>query len=189
MKEFFERLVKLYYSRVKKYSNNETELFDFWSNMSDSEKNKHNLEWINDHFDVKLSEFLSDEQVNERVYNLFKKICGYEGCYHPRPLHDFWQYKLTTEEKYLKGLFKYNETQFYEMLDNKYIDYLKEKKMKEEEEEKNRKWKEEKKIEDKKRKLSEEKKKELRKRLVEKLAKPKDKWKTGRVMIELKKKL
>lgn len=128
---------------------------------------------------------MSEDKICERLYTLFRKICGYDGCQHPRPLHDYWQQQITLEDKYFKGLYKYKDTEFYEILHSRHIKAIQDKQILNEEEEKRKQAEKENKEKSKRELLL--RNKEKRKKQIDELAKPKDKLKTGKVMLELQK--
>lgn len=130
-----------------------------------------------------LDQYFSNESVVGRVQKKFKNICSYD-CYDPRPLHDFWS-KIPDVGKYRQGLYVHLADEFYEVLQR---DFEKKKEINKKEKEKRNKLILEKEEFDKnKNKKTKEEYEEIKKKF-DNLCKPKDRWKTGRVMLGLKKK-
>ena len=117
--KFVERLISYYYIVNKRYTNQENELFEFWTRISNEEKEKKNLFWEKGEKNLyaELMGFFSEDAIAERLYELFQNICGYK-TYDTRPLHDYWV-SLKLQEKYLKGLNKLNDGELYMLLDEK----------------------------------------------------------------------
>jgi hypothetical protein len=130
-----------------------------------------------------LTDFFSDAKIIERLSKIFKKVCNYE-CFHPRPLHDYWFKQITEEDKYLKGLHKHDSETLYKIMEDLYYKKIEENNKKEEE--KTKLENEETNKKNKKYKISKEKYEKLKEKFSE-LSKPKDKWRTGRAMINLRK--
>ena len=114
---------------------------------------------------------------------MFRKLTGYESM-HPRPIHDYWV-TITAEERFLRGVFKYSPTEFYEILHRRFFAEKQRKEKKTQEDEKKKEQAEKEKREKNKIKTTEEK--EILEKKMKELAKPKDKWKTGKVMLNIKK--
>ncbi len=182
LNKFVERLVSSYYLANKRYTNNENELFEYWTRLSNEEKEKKNLVWDkgDNNLYAELIGFFNEDAIAERLYDLFQNICGYK-TYDTRPLHDYWV-TLRIQEKYLKGLNKLSDSELYMLLDEK-KEAKKNEIMRKQNEELERKRKEE--------EIKQKPKAEIYKRLMKKLnnlAQAKDKWKTGKTMISLKEK-
>lgn len=180
--KFVERLVSVYYSVNKRYTNQENELFEFWTSLANEEKEKKNLNWERgeNNLYAELIGFFSEDNIAERLYDLFQNICGYK-TYDTRPLHDYWV-TLKIQDKYLKGLNKLNDGELYMLLDEK-KQAKKEEILRKQNEENEKKRKE---LE-----LTQKPKKAIFNRLMkklDKLAQAKDKWKTGKNMINLRSK-
>lgn len=180
--KFAERLISFYYTTNKRYTNQENELFEFWTKLSNEEKEKKNLIWEKgeNNLYAELIGFFSEDAIAERLYDLFQNICGYK-TYDTRPLHDYWV-SLKLQEKYLKGLNKLNDGELYMLLDEKKQAKKNEITQKQNEElEKKR----------KEHLLAQKPKTEVYQRLMKKLsslAQAKDKWKTGKNMLQLRSK-
>jgi len=180
--KFVERLVNNYYITYKKYSNQENDLFEFWSRLSNEEKDKKNLIWEKgeNNLYAELMGYFSEDSIAERLYDLFQNICGYK-TYETRPIHDYWV-SLKLQDKFFKRIKK---------IKNNEIKNVNKKKKKAKKNEILQKQKEE--IERKKKEAEEKNKPnpEIYERLMKKLnnlAKAKDKWKTGKTMLMLKNK-
>ena len=182
--KMIEWLVTLYYKKYNEYTNDEVKLYDFWAGFSNEEKELNGLKWpLGDkNFENYLTQFFSNEKIIKRLSKSFQNLCGYE-CYHPRPLHDYWVKQMSKEEKYKKGLSKYDSDTMFKILEENYF-IRKEEDRKNNENVKNKKidtihYQKSKVIRDK------ENLQNLMKKFVI-LARPKDKWKTGREMINLR---
>ena len=114
---------------------------------------------------------------------MFKRICGYVSV-HPRPVHDYWT-TLSVEERYLKGNFKYSSTEFYEVLHKRFQEAKKNKENKLQEDLKEKELKDKETIE--KNRIKRIKEKDKSDKNIDILAKPKDKWKTGKVLLKIQK--
>jgi hypothetical protein len=180
--KFVERLISHCYLVNKRYTNQENELFEFWTRLPNEEKDKKNLIWEKgeNNLYAELIGFFSEDAIAERLYELFQNICGYK-TYDTRPIHDYWV-SIKLQDKYLKGLNKLNDGELYMLLDEKKQIKKTEILQKQKEEiEKKRKDEE----------LRQKPKTEIYQRLIKKLnslAQAKDKWKTGKNMINLRKK-
>ena len=181
---FFNKLLNYYYkvNGKKKLTNNKDEIIDFWQKIPD--KRKKGLEWENGEKDLieEIELFFNDEEIVQRLSDNFFKHTKLR-TYHPRPLHDFWQFDLTEFDKYFNGLYKYNKDDTYLLLNKYYEQYQDEQKEKIENSEKEKKENEQKEIIERKRKILETK--DEREKRINKLAEPKDKYKTGRKMYEI----
>jgi hypothetical protein len=181
--KFVERLVYHFFNVRKEFTlaNDENALFEFWQTISEEEKEKMALKWSKgeNNLYAELMGFFSEDATIMRLCMIFKSICGY-WCIHPRPLHDHWV-KIPIQEKYLKGLAKFDTDTLYKLMHDKYVKKSteqKEKELKDKELEKTR--------ELEKTKPDHEKFQRLKKKL-KSLAKPKDRWRAGRAMIHLRK--
>jgi hypothetical protein len=181
---YFPKLLDEYRKKNNTLTNNPNKLLNFWKEMDENELKKKGLQWENGEkdFEQELNLFLSDDEIVNRLISIFKKVCGYETN-HPRPIHDYWQYKIKDEDKYYKGLFKYGKENLYKLLEEKFDEKDKEKKDKLQKE--IEKQKELKKIEAENKKLNKEEEEEELQKKFDELSKPKDRYKTGRVMLKL----
>ena len=189
---YVDRLVKIYYNLNKKYTNDDRLLYQCWEALSPQDKANNyliqntysvNITDSDTVFQGKLEQFLSIDNLYLRISEMFKKVCGYESK-NPRPLHDYWA-NIPAEERYLKGLFKYSSNDLYEIFQKRFIDDAKKREEKLIIEEKQHLLKEKEKNDKNKIKSIQEKEKIDKK--MEHLAKPKDKWKTGKVMLKIQK--
>ena len=181
--QFFKKLLDYYYKEKNKMTNDCEELKQFWTDIED--KRKKGLEWENGDKDFleEMDLFFSEDEVVKRTSDLFYRHTKFR-TYSPYPLHNFWEHDLTNLDRYYNGLAGYNKDDFLQLLIN-YFNKLKseeEQKMKEMEEEKRE--REEREKYEKQRDLLE--RKEEREEQINKLAIPKDKYKAGRTMLELK---
>jgi hypothetical protein len=185
--KFFEKAVTYYYNINKRYTNQETDIYDWYVNLTEEEKEKKGILWEkgNNNLYSELIDFLSEEKILKRLYELFSNICGYK-TYETRPIHDYWV-NLKIQEKYLKGLNKLNDSELYILLDENAKKKKAENLSKQNEYEQDKK-KEEELLRKKNKSNFNDINKEEADKIFEKLAKPKDKWKTGKVMLGLKKK-
>ena len=159
------------------------ELKQFWIEIDD--KRKKGLEWENGEKDFleEMDLFFSEDEIVKRTSDLFYRHTKFK-TFSPYPLHNFWEHDLTYLDRYYNGLANYNKDDFLQLLINYFqkLDEEKKEKMKEmEDEERERKEREK---YEKKRDLLE--RKEEREEQINKLAIPKDKYKAGRTMLELK---
>ena len=182
LNKFVEKLITQYYIINKKYTNQENDLYEWWGNLTDQEKDKKGLFWDKgeNNLYAELIGFFSEDAVLDRLYDLFQNICGYR-TYDTRPIHDYWV-SIKLQEKYIKGLNKFDDGELYLLLDEK------RKQKKEEAEEK---LNEEIKKKEKEDIIKNKPKTEIYNRLMKKinsLALAKDKWQTGRIMLNLKNK-
>jgi hypothetical protein len=180
-----EKLISYYYKYHKEYTNEESRLFEFWSAMNVEEKEKCGLKWTlgDKNFEASLMDYFSEGKIIKRLSKIFENVCGYE-CFHPRPLHDYWFKQVTNETKYLKGLNKFDTDSLYKILEEYYEKRVEEDKKYEEEKKKDA--KKEETLKKGKNKITKDQYENLKKKF-DKLAKPKDKWRTGRAMINLRK--
>ena len=113
------------------FTNDDKILFDFWTNLPDSEKKDFFLEYDagDNSLEAELSNFLSDETIIDRLISLYESVRGFK-TYHPRPLYDYWNTQMSIPERYLKGLYKHNADVLFELLSNRY-EQEKEEKIKE----------------------------------------------------------
>ena len=139
---FFRKLLDNYEKKNGKLTNDENKLIDFWKNINENEMKKKGLQWEfgENNLETELTLFLSDDEIIKRLSFLFEKATGTRTT-HPRPLHDYWEYKIKKRDKYYKGLFKYGKENFYKLLEARYnqekkIRFKKEKKKKKKELEK-----------------------------------------------------
>jgi hypothetical protein len=183
--KFFERMVYQHCLRMKEYSNDENILFNYWQGLSDEERDSVLLKWPggDNSLSGEITGYLSDDNIILRISMMFKSKCGY-SCQHPRPLHDYWSQQISPHERYLKGLFKHDSDTLYKIMHDRFVQKTTEDKEREQRE-KERKEKEEQKMKEKSKPTKEEYQRLLEK--YSKLAQPKDKWRTGRVMLSLKK--
>jgi hypothetical protein len=180
--KFVSKLVSNYKKHFKEFTNDESKLYDYWLRLNINERESADLTW---HFGEKnlefnLSLFLDHKSTIKRISKSFQKICGYE-CLHPRPLHDYWVRLVSHEDKFLEGLGKYDTDELYKHMEEYYESYRQEVK----------------KHDEQKIKISENQKQKTKKKITKtefeniikkfaQFAKPKDKWKTGRVMLNLR---
>ena len=182
--KFFSKLLDNYEKKNLNLTNDEKKLIEFWKSLSIIEKNKKRIQWeygVNN-LENELQFFLSDDEIINRLSKIFKKATGTKTL-HPKPLIDYWENKIKPRDRYYKGLYKYDKKKFYNLIEEKYnidkeereneFEILEEERIKNEI------------IDRENRKLTNEEVIKLFKRFDE-LSKPKDKYKTGRVMISLK---
>ena len=181
---FFIKLLDNYKYNYNELTNDENKLLSYWKGFSEEDRQQRKIQWENGEKDLEteMTLFLSDEEIANRLYSLFEKTKGFKST-DPKVITDFWETQIPNEDKYYKGLFKYSKKDLYNFLNVKNKKLQEDKKRQEQKdlEEKERKEKEE---EEKRRKTKEEYE-QLQKKL-EQLSKPKDRWKTGRVMLQLK---
>jgi len=182
--KFFEKLVLSYYKANHKFTNRKNLLIDYYKSLPDKEEN--NMEWENGEKDFieNIELFFNDEEIVARLSEIYYKH-NHLWTYHPTILHNYWQHNMRRVDKYTKGLYKYGKDQFYLVLEQIYKqkeDQRKFEKDNEAEEEKNRKIQEEIDYRNYIRETQEEREKKINE-----LAKPKDKYRAGRVMEGLKK--
>ena len=182
---FFVKIMNHFrFKNNDKMTNDEGILFNFWRTLDEKEVKEYKLQWENgaDDFEVELKNFLSDEEIMKRLRERFTKLRGFV-TYHPRPLHDYWEKQIYEMDKYYLGLNKYNKDDMFKILLKKY------KEIKEEEEKKRQEKEKEKeeiiKKESNKYKVTKKQYNEILKK-IRGMAKPKDRYKTGRVMLRLK---
>ena len=180
---FFKKLLKYYHKEKGHYTNNKEILINYYKQIPNKEKKR--MEWENGENDFveNMELFFDDEEIINRMSDIFHKHTKLR-TYHPTTLHNYWDHFMTKEDRYLNGLNKYNKDNFYSLLEKNYKQKEDEKKLERdylEEEEKARKEQE---YIDYKNRIRETK--EEREELINKLAQPKDKYKTGRVMRDLK---
>jgi len=182
LSKFAERLITHFYLVNKRYTNQENDLFEFWTKLSNEEKEKKNLIWEKgeNNLYAELIGFFSEDAIAERLSDLFQNICGYK-TYDTRPLHDYWV-SLKLQDKFLKGINKLNDGELYMLLDER-KQTKKDQIAQKQNDELNKKRKEE--------EQRQKPKTEVYQRLMKKLnslAQAKDKWKTGKNMILLRSK-
>lgn len=182
--EFFKKIVISYYKKNKKFTNDINELVEHYKDLPNKEDK--NMEWENGERDFveNIELFLNDSEMVTRLSNIYEKKTKLR-TYHPTILHDYWQHFMSKEDKYLKGLYKYNNDDFYSLLEKIYLQKEDQKKFDKDnlyDEERNRQIQMKKDRQNHIRETEEE-----REKLINELAQPKDKYKTGRVMLELKK--
>ena len=181
--KFFEKLVLSYYKKNNKFTNRKNLLIDYYKSLPNKEEN--NMEWENGEKDFieNIELFFTDEEIVARLSEIYYKH-NHLWTYHPTILHNYWQHNMKRVDKYTKGLYKYGKDQFYLVLQQIYQQKEDQRKFdrdNQEEEEKNRRIQEEIDYKNHIRETQEE-----RERKINELAKPKDKYKTGRVMLGLK---
>ncbi|MCQ2816283.1 MAG: hypothetical protein MJ252_03355 [archaeon] len=182
--DFFKTLVNDYKKKNQHYTNDYESLIDHWSSVNEDEQKKRKIQWEDGQKDlqIKMNNFLSDEEMIGRLKKLFKKFKGYDSNM-PKALTEFWDQHLKEKEKYEKGLFKYKLNDLYNMLEKNYETEEREKKeMKEEYEKMDEELKREEAME---RRLKQIEDKEKTEEFFNDLSKPKDRWRTGRVMLKL----
>ena len=186
---FFERLIDCYYEKNKKdlsKANDPENLIEFWRNLEEKDKKDYKLDWEDGEKDLEdnIDLFFDDNQIIERLSNEFYRMSQFR-TYHPTALHDNWE-KIDEIKKYYLGLNKYNKDDLFKLLIDNYEKLKSEKKEKEE-----------KKLEEDQKYLKDMEKqrrqkiietKEEREKKYSQLAIPKDRYKTGRVMLRLKNK-
>lgn len=170
----FEKVVKLHFNKKKVLSNDSDVLESTIKNLTTDEKEKNNLNFPqgDNYLISQIETFLSDDAVIDRIITMYAKICGYR-CFHPRPLHDFWSYNLNNDDKYFRGIAKFDPDTLYLKLEEKYNAVNMEYNSDEHHE------KEEKKSKNKF---------DPNSKSFKKLTEVPDRFKTGRQMLELKKK-
>ena len=181
--KFFEKLVLSYFKKNNKFTNRKNLLIDYYKSLPNKEEN--NMEWENGEKDFieNIELFFTDEEIVARLSEIYYKH-NHLWTYHPTILHNYWQHNMKRVDKYTKGLYKYGKDQFYLVLQQIYQQKEDQRKFdrdNQEEEEKNRRIQEEIDYRNHIRETQEE-----RERKINELAKPKDKYKTGRVMLGLK---
>ena len=181
--KFFEKLVLSYYKTNHKFTNRKNLLIDYYKSLPDKEEN--NMEWENGEKDFieNIELFFNDEEIVARLSEIYYKH-NHLWTYHPTILHNYWQHNMRRVDKYTKGLYKYGKDQFYLVLEQIYKQKEDQRKFdrdNEAEEEKNRKIQEEIDYRNYIRETQEEREKKINE-----LAKPKDKYRAGRVMLGLK---
>ena len=180
---YFKKLLKYYYKENKEYTNDKELLIDYYNKIPKKEEKR--MEWENGENDFveKMEFFFDDEEIINRLSEIFYKHTKIR-TYFPTTLHNYWQHFMKSEDRYLNGLNKYSKDDFLSLLIKNYKQKEDDKKLEKdylEEEEKNRKEQE---YLDYRNRIRETK--EEREKKINELAKPKDKYKTGRVMLELK---
>ena len=181
---FFIKLLDNYEKKNGNLSNDENELIDYWKSLTTLEKNKKGIQWENgiNNLENELTLFLSDNEIINRLCLLFKKSTGTK-TFDPVPLIEYWENQIKIRDKYYKGLYKYDKKTLYNIIQLRFNE--------ENEEMENEIQKEEEEliryeIEDREnRRLTKEEVEKLFKKYDE-LSKPKDKYKTGRVMLNLR---
>jgi hypothetical protein len=185
VEKFIQKLIKEYFNYNREYTNDENLLFEFWRSLNQEIKEKNSLLWTRDEKELEhqLIKYFEQHEVLSRLMKNFKNVCGYD-CYHPRPLHDYWFKGIPNEEKFLRGINKFDSETLYKLLEENYqIKKETDKKFEEDKlkiaemEEKNKKTKS---------KVSKDQFEKIKKKF-DLLARPKDKWRTGRAMINLRK--
>ena len=180
---FFRKLLKYYHKEKGRYTNNPDTLIDFYKSIPNKEKKR--MEWENGENDLveNMELFFDDEEIINRMSDIFYKHTKFR-TYNPTTLHNHWQHFMTKEDRYLNGLSKYSKDDFYSLLDSYFKQKEAEKKKNRDEIEEAEKAQKEQEYLDYKTRIRETK--EEREELINKLAQPKDKYKAGRVMLELK---
>lgn len=143
----------------------------------DWEKGENNLQ-------IELDKYLSDDELVGRLQSLFGKICRYQS-YGARPLHDFWS-KIPETDRYRQALYVYLPNDLYSVLFKNFESYTQDLRKTRQNEQTKYMMDKELKEKNKYKRNKEEYQKILLK--CDNLCKPKDKWKTGRVMLALRKK-
>ena len=180
--EFFKKLLKLYKKQNKRYTNDKDEIINFWKNIDNKEDKR--MQWEDGEMDFieNIELFFNDEEIIQRLSNIYYHY-NKMRTYHATILHNYWEHNLTSEIRYLNGLNKYNKDDFFQLLDNNYKQMLSKKNLEiDYEKEGERKRKKQEEIEY--RNYLKETREELQKKFDE-LSKPKDRYKTGRVMLKL----
>jgi len=180
---FFRKLLKYYHKEKGRYTNNPDTLIDYYKSIPNKEKKR--MEWENGENDLveNMELFFDDEEIINRMSDIFYKHTKFR-TYNPTALHNHWQHFMTKEDRYLNGLSKYSKDDFYSLLDSYFKQKEAEKKKNRDEIEEAEKAQKEQEYLDYKTRIRETK--EEREELINKLAQPKDKYKAGRVMLELK---
>ena len=180
---FFRKLLKYYHKEKGRYTNNPDTLIDYYKSIPNKEKKR--MEWENGENDLveNMELFFDDEEIINRMSDIFYKHTKFR-TYNPTTLHNHWQHFMTKEDRYLNGLSKYSKDDFYSLLDSYFKQKEAEKKKNRDEIEEAEKAQKEQEYLDYKTRIRETK--EEREELINKLAQPKDKYKAGRVMLELK---
>ena len=182
---FFQKLLNQYQKENGKLTNDKDELIQFWRDLPNKERK--GLQWENGEKDLieEMDLFFNDEELIKSLSDQFYRHTKFR-TYHPTPLHNFWEFDLTENDRYYLGLNKYNKDDTYLLL-NKYYEQIKE-----EEKEKNEKLENEKREKEEKERMEKRReileKKEEREKRINELAESKDRYKTGRVMVNLQKK-
>lgn len=188
IEKLFERIVYHYYYKNNDFKNsNEDEvIISFWQNTPPEEKTLYNLNFDagENALSANIQQYLSENEVMNRITSSYEKICGYK-CLHPRPLHDYWQKQINDADKYLRGLNKFDADKLYQLLHDRYLNH-KEEKVYEKDTKKQELEKKQQEEAIKYKREKDEYKKILEK--FKKLAQAKDKWRTGKVMLRLRKK-
>jgi hypothetical protein len=109
---FFQKLLSSYYKEKGRLTNNKDELINYWKDIPN--KRRKGLEWENGEKDLieEIELFFNDENIIQRISDIFYKHTKFR-TYHPRPLHDFWEYNLTEEDRYYNGLNKHSKDDLY----------------------------------------------------------------------------
>jgi len=182
---YFKKLLKHYYKQKGKYTNNPDVLIDYYKSIPNKDKKR--MEWENGENDFveNMELFFDDEEIINRLSDIFYKHTKFR-TYDPITLHNHWEHFMTKEDRYLNGLNKYSKDDFFSLLESYNNQKKAEKKKNQDELEEAEKAQKEQEYLDYKARIRETK--EEREELINKLAQPKDKYKTGRVMMELKNK-
>ena len=180
---YFKKLLEKFKSDRGYYTNDKDVLIDYYKNLP--KKEEKNMEWENGETDFieNMELFFNDEEIIQRLSDIFYKQTKLR-TYHSTTLHNHWQHFMKEKDRYLNGLNKYSKDDFYSILTNYYKKREEEKKdniYQQEKEEKARREQEEIERRNRIRETQEE-----REQLINELAQPKDKYKTGRVMLQLK---
>ena len=182
---YFKKLLESYKKNKGEYTNDKDELINYYKNMKNREEKK--MEWENGETDFieNMELFFNDDEMVTRMSDLFYRHTKFR-TYHPTTLHNHWEHFMTKKERYLNGVNKYSKDDFYSLLEKCYTERESEKikeRDNQEDEEKAREEQYEREYRNRIRETREE-----REELINELAQPKDKYKTGRVMLELKEK-
>ena len=182
---YFKKLLKHYYKQKGKYTNNPDVLIDYYKSIPNKDKKR--MEWENGENDFveNMELFFDDEEIINRLSDIFYKHTKFR-TYDPITLHNHWEHFMTKEDRYLNGLNKYSKDDFFSLLESYNNQKKAEKKKNQDELDEAEKAQKEQEYLDYKARIRETK--EEREELINKLAQPKDKYKTGRVMMELKNK-
>ena len=181
---FFQKLLSSYYKEKGRLTNNKDELINYWKDIPN--KRRKGLEWENGEKDLieETELFFNDENIIQRISDIFYKHTKFR-TYHPRPLHDFWEYNLTEEDRYYNGLNKHSKDDLYTLLNKYYEQLIEENKKKMENLEKEKREQELKEQNERKREILETK--EEREKNIDRLSVPKNRYETGLAMLALQK--
>ena len=180
---YFKKLLEYFKTKKGYYTNDKDVLIDFYKNIPKKEEKR--MEWENGETDFieNMELFFNDEEIINRLSDIFYKQTKIR-TYHPTTLHNHWQHFMKEKDRYLNGLNKYNKDDFYSKLTNYHKKREEEKKENNYQQEREEKARREQAEIERKNRIRETQ--EERENKINELAQPKDKYKTGRVMLELK---